>query len=231
MKAVFFDAGGTLVHLDHARIATALTTVLQRRFVADQLVAAEYDGRAAVEAYLAAGNLGTDNGRWSIHFRAMLAGLGVSDAEFDLVAPVIRAQHKEQHLWSSTRPGTAEGLEALAQAGWFVACISNADGHVADLLEAVGLRRHLTFVIDSGAVGLEKPDARIFELALRQADLRAEDAFYVGDVYPVDVVGAQRAGMVPVLLDPLGRYGERGCRTARDVPSLCRELVSLRDAA
>jgi FMN phosphatase YigB (HAD superfamily) len=49
---------------------------------------------------------------------------------------------------------------------------------------------------------------------------------HVGDLFPVDVVGARRAGIEPVLLDPLGRYGDRGCRTAADVPAFCRELVS-----
>jgi FMN phosphatase YigB (HAD superfamily) len=91
--------------------------------------------------------------------------------------------------------------------------------------------RHLRFVVDSGLVAIEKPDPRIFELALRQAGVNAADAFYVGDVYPIDVAGAARVGMVPVLMDPLGRYGDRGCRTARDVPAFCRQLVPLQDAA
>ncbi len=37
--------------------------------------------------------------------------------------------------------------------------------------------------------------------------------------------------LVPVLLDPKGRYGARGCRTAPDVPAFCRELVSAPVAA
>jgi HAD superfamily hydrolase (TIGR01509 family) len=231
VRAVFFDAGGTLVHLDHTRIAATMTKVLGRPFAGDALAAAEYDGRAAVEALMDGKGTGSDTDRWAVHFRAMLGALGVTDAEFAAVGPAIRAEHVAHHLWSVVTPGTAEALESLGRSGWFVACISNADGHVAQRLEAEGLLRHLRFVVDSGAVGMEKPDPRIFELALRQADVRAEDAYYVGDVYPVDIVGAQGVGMVPVLLDPLARYGGRGCRTARDVPSFCRELVPLRDAA
>jgi len=231
VKAVFFDAGGTLIHLDHARIAATMARVLGGPFDPEALAGAEYDGRAAVEALIAGNGTGTDNERWSVHFRAMLGALGVGDAEFAAVAPAIRQEHLEHHLWSVVTPGTADALESLSRGGWVLGCISNADGHVAERLEAEGLLRHLRFVVDSGAVGIEKPDPRIFELALEQAAVRAADAYYVGDVYPIDCVGAQRAGMVPVLLDPLGRYGDRGCRTAPDVASFCRELVPLRDAA
>jgi len=75
------------------------------------------------------------------------------------------------------------------------------------------------------------PDGTATVAALDKAGVDAADAFYVGDVYPIDVVGAARVGMVPVLMDPLGRYGDRGCRTARDVPAFCRQLVPLQDAA
>jgi putative hydrolase of the HAD superfamily len=111
-----------------------------------------------------------------------------------------------------------------------VGCVSNADGTVGRLLAGAGLAGHLEFIVDSGAVGIEKPDPRIFALALERAGVPPADALYVGDLYPVDVVGARRAGIEPVLLDPLGRYGERDCRTARDVPTLCRELVASRPA-
>jgi len=98
---------------------------------------------------------------------------------------------------------------------------------VARLLAGAGFADLLEFVVDSGAVGVEKPDPRIFAIALGLAEARPEEALYVGDLYPVDVVGARRAGIEPVLLDPLGRYADRDCRTARDVPALCRELVAL----
>jgi putative hydrolase of the HAD superfamily len=231
VRAVFFDAGGTLIHMDYARIARAIGAVLGRELEPAAFVAAEYAGRAAVEAAMAAGQLGTDSSRWAIHFRTMLAALGVSDEEFDRVSPAIRAQHAERHLWSVTAPGTADALAELVRRGWLVGCISNADGTVDRLLEATGLLEHLSFVVDSGKVGIEKPDRRIFAMALERAGTPADETYYVGDLYPVDVVGARSAGLVPVLLDPLGRYGGRDCRTARDVPSFCRELVSLEDAA
>jgi FMN phosphatase YigB (HAD superfamily) len=250
VKAVFFDAGGTLVHIDYPRVARVVQEVLGRDLSGADFIAAEYVGRAAIEAGMAKGDLPTDTSRWAVHFRAMLASIGLSDAEFDRVGPFIIAEHKQRHLWSAVFPGTAEGLAALRRAGFLVAVISNADGTVEELLRGVGLCDSLAFVIDSGRVGVEKPDRRIFEIALERTTgqggeeghgrlreatggegISASDCYYVGDIYPIDVVGARNAGMTPVLLDPLGRYGDLGCRTTRNVAEFCRELVSAHAAA
>lgn len=226
LSAVFFDAGGTLVHLDYARVRGALRRTVGRAPSAESLAGAEYAGRAAVEHAMAADPSLGDGARWPVHFAGALASLGFSRAELELAGPEIRAEHGRGNLWSVVQPGAADGLAALRAAGLVVGCISNSDGTVEALLEQVGLAGQLDFVIDSGVVGVEKPDPAIFRLALERAAAAPGAALHVGDLFPVDVVGARRAGIEPVLLDPLGRYGERGCRTARDVPSLCRELVS-----
>ena len=231
MKAVFFDAGGTLVHIDYPRVSTVIRNVLAREVDDDAFVAAEYSGRAAVEAGMARGDLPTDSSRWSVHFRAMLAAMGLNEEEFNKVAPAILAAHHQKHLWSGVFPGTADGLRSLKEAGYTVAVVSNADGTVEELLTAVGLRRYLDFVVDSGKVGVEKPDPRIFEMALSQAGLEPADVYYVGDIYPIDVIGARGVGMTPVLLDPLDRYKAYDCRTISDVPTFCRELVMASRAA
>jgi HAD superfamily hydrolase (TIGR01549 family) len=101
-------------------------------------------------------------------------------------------------------PGTGEALEALLDAGYRLGVISNADGRVEALLQAVGLRDHLEFVVDSAVLGIEKPDPRIFQEGLRLLSLPAEESLYVGDLYPVDVLGAEAVGMQAILLDPAG---------------------------
>jgi putative hydrolase of the HAD superfamily len=59
-------------------------------------------------------------------------------------------------------------------------------------------------VIDSHVVGVEKPDPRIFALALAALDLAAERCLYVGDTVHFDVTGARNAGIHPLHLDPFG---------------------------
>ena len=226
LRAVFFDAGGTLVHPDYERVRTALLASVGRAPAVAALAEAEYAGRAAVEAAMATDPALRDGSRWQVHFTGALASLGFGPDELQRAGPAIRAEHARANLWTRVPEGTAAALRSLRDAGLTVGVISNSDGTVAALLHAVGLDAVLDFVVDSGVVGVEKPDPAIFRLALGRAGVAAAEALFVGDVFAVDVVGARRAGLEAVLLDPLGRYAGRGCRTARDVPALCAELVS-----
>ncbi len=231
LRAVLFDAGGTLIHPDYRRVAAVLERELGRAPGWPAFRAAEYAGRAAVEAMMASANGSKDGDRWIVHFAALLGDLGYTAGEVKRVGPHLVAEHKRANLWTVPETGAREALAALREAGYLVGVVSNADGTVDRLLAGAGLADHLAFVIDSGAVGVEKPDPAIFRLALDRADVAPGEALYVGDVYAVDVVGARRAGIEPVLLDPLGRYADRDCRTTPDVPTLSRELVAARRAA
>jgi len=80
----------------------------------------------------------------------------------------------------------------------------------------------------SGREGVEKPDLRIFELALERLSIGATDAMYVGDNPEFDVVPAATLGMTPVLIDRHGRYPDaEGTRIAdlRELPSLVRAVA------
>ena len=50
-----------------------------------------------------------------------------------------------------------------------------------------------TCVLDSQDLGVEKPDPRLFEIALERSGAARDSTIHVGDIYHVDVVGA-RAG-------------------------------------
>ena len=228
LRAVFFDAGGTLVHVDYARVRRALQQTVGRAPETKALAEAEYAGRAAVEAAMVADAGLRDGDRWQLHFVGALTSLGFTPDELRRAGPEIRAEHERANLWTVVQPGAADALRSLRAAGLTVACISNSNGTVEALLSSVGLGAVLDFVVDSGVVGIEKPDPAIFRLALDRAGAAPSEAMHVGDLFPVDVVGARRAGIEAVLLDPLGRYADRGCRTSPDVPALCRELVSSR---
>ena len=64
-------------------------------------------------------------------------------------------------------------------------------------------------VIDSGAVGVAKPDPGIFTLALNAVGVEAARAVHVGDTVAADVVGARAAGVRPLHLDPYDHCSDR----------------------
>jgi putative hydrolase of the HAD superfamily len=63
-----------------------------------------------------------------------------------------------------------------------------------------GLLDRVDSFLASDTAGYRKPDPRIFALALERAGVAPHEALYVGDSIGNDVVGANRAGMVSVLL-------------------------------
>lgn len=229
--AVFFDAGGTLVHIDHVRVGEAVRRATGRVLDLARFTEAEYAARDHVERAINEGKAPTDRSRWGPFFDAILSCYGIPEEELGAITREIIAEHRRAHIWNRVIPGTAEALAALREAGYVIGCVSNSDGAVEQLLADCGLRRHLAVVVDSGVVGVEKPDPQIFRIALDRTGVEARDAWYVGDIHAIDVVGAQRAGLEPILLDPLGRYADRGCRTSPDVPTLARALVTSRRAA
>jgi putative hydrolase of the HAD superfamily len=156
----------------------------------------------------------------------LLEGLGVSDARtVERVAEWRRTYNPPAGVWSARDPQALEALALVRRSGARAAAISNSNGSALSMLTAVGLGPYLEFVVDSGEVGVEKPNPRIFELALDRAGVAASDAAYIGDFYSIDVRGAGAAGLKPVLLDPGGFWGARDCATAPDLLSAVRLLV------
>ncbi len=72
--------------------------------------------------------------------------------------------------------------------------------HLRSYLPETGLDEYFDAVIISGEVGTRKPAARIFEIALEQTGLLAEQVVFIGDSPADDVAGAEAAGIKPILI-------------------------------
>jgi putative hydrolase of the HAD superfamily len=75
-------------------------------------------------------------------------------------------------------------------------------------------------LVDSGDVGVDKPDPRIFHIALDALGVTADRAWYVGDTPLIDVVGARRAGVHPFVMDPFGVHERPDFDVVRDLYEL-----------
>ncbi|KAJ1908993.1 Haloacid dehalogenase-like hydrolase domain-containing protein 3, partial [Coemansia sp. S17] len=79
--------------------------------------------------------------------------------------------------------------------------ISNMDETAESILRSLGIRRYFDFVLTSINVGIEKPDPRIFEMALGAVNVRPYDALHVGDSERLDYLPARSVGMEARLVD------------------------------
>lgn len=182
----------------------------------ETFVDAELRAREALHASVVDGHRGTEPEVWARYFEALFLLSGVPPAAREAVSEGIRREHDSGHLWTCAAPGAIDTLVALAGAGYRLGVVSNADGRMERALEQAGVRAHVEFVIDSEVVGVEKPDRGIFEAGCAAMGLPAEACVYVGDLYPVDYLGARAAGLEAVLVDPLGVHAHR----AETVPAL-----------
>ncbi len=69
-----------------------------------------------------------------------------------------------------------------------------------------------------------KPDPRIFTIALDAMGIHADRAWYVGDMPGIDVVGARRAGLRPVLMDPLGLHHDADYDRVESLTALAERI-------
>ncbi len=208
LRAVLFDAGNTLVYVDPRRMCELFAAegvdVDETTFLD-----AEMEARRTLHDGIARGASGTEPELWRRYFSTLFTVSGVGEDAFERVSERVREEHRRSHLWTHAVEGTRGVLGALLDDGYRLAVISNADGRVEDVLVRTELRDRFEFVIDSEVVGVEKPDPAIFLEACRRLELPPEACLYVGDLYPVDYVGATSAGLRGVLIDPLGLYEGR----------------------
>ena len=109
-------------------------------------------------------------------------------------------------FWDAAAPGApANGIEAfldyLKDEGIRSGVVSNLSYSGAQLKERIVSlisSNELESVISSADYVFRKPNRRIFELALKKAELKAEQVWFVGDQYRCDIYGAIDAGMFPV---------------------------------
>ncbi|MFN8026562.1 MAG: HAD hydrolase-like protein [Acidimicrobiia bacterium] len=213
--AVLLDAGGVFLLPDHDRIAGAFERA-EVPVDRSRLDDAHYAGAAWFTTELEAE--ADWNACWSLYLDGYVEFLDVpEDARADLHHH-LDSEFADAGLWTRVAPGCRDGLRELAATGVRLGMVSNADGLMAQRLGELellqvgpGVGVEVECVIDSGAVGVLKPDPRIFRLALDAMGIdddavAAGRVWYVGDMPGIDVVGAWRAGLRPFLVDPLGLH-------------------------
>lgn len=211
IDAVLLDAGGVIIVPDPVGIAGALrphgTTV-----EVDDLIRAHY---VAMRAH--AGSDHDGEGAWRDYLAAYVGAAGVPDeGRAAGVAAFVRVFG--HHAWRFPLLETIAAMERLRALGLPLGVVSNAVGQVEGVLRNVSACQvgpgggvPVEIVVDSGVVGVEKPDPAVFAPALAvlaEREISPDRTAYVGDSLRYDVLGARNAGLVPMLLDPYDLHAD-----------------------
>ena len=193
LRAVLFDIGGTLLSED------------------------SYDLPAAVRAALSIPAVDRNALRkeaWTKELSEWVAGVLERGHTDESLTTWIRQRvpagdqtvvlsEVEDRMWAagvrmSAIPGAQEALQAVLDAGFRCAAISNtifSARRMSAALTEAGIEAPLEFLLSSADLGRAKPEPRIFELALDRLGVPAEETVYVGDSWKNDVRGALEAGL------------------------------------
>lgn len=142
-------------------------------------------------------------GFWVNFAKRRLIALGLPEARAIELAPQV-----SDHMDKSYKPNVHVPEEAfpllnyLKDEKYILGVVSNRDDPFHDELSNLNLAHYFKFTLAGGEVGSFKPEPRIFERALELSGTSAAETMYVGDNYFADIVGALRAGLIPVHYDP-----------------------------
>lgn len=126
--------------------------------------------------------------------------------EYFNINPIVSKEQLEKVFWDAASPGTPtinilEFLKYLKNNNIRVGVISNisfSGEALSKRIKEFFPNNSFEFILATSEYIFRKPHKRIFELALRKANLRAEDVWYCGDNAVCDVDGAKSMGITPV---------------------------------
>ncbi|MEZ4226017.1 MAG: HAD family hydrolase [Polyangiaceae bacterium] len=197
--AITFDFGQTLAELDYA--------FLVHRLEERDLRLEETDLRAgAADAWSAYGeakrSAATGFAAWSSFMRSLLVSAGCPQPALAPTVDWLWSEQPRRNLWRRPIPGMFELAQELGQRGARVGILSNSEGHLAELVEELGKREAFLDITDSGKLGIEKPDPRIFRHAAERLQVEVHQICHIGDSWEADVRGALDAGCRAVYFSP-----------------------------
>jgi putative hydrolase of the HAD superfamily len=228
------DAGNTVVFLDHARLAALLREATGLVVAPEILVRTEGEAKRLAES-----NELFDCG-WSFEDRpstpawgkmvgTIVLRAGLDPARVSALLDAAWIDHARKNLWCKVPDGFDAALDQLRAAGVKVAIISNSEGMLERLFRELGVLHHFDVVVDSGKVGFEKPDPRIFHVAFDALSIGPDRTLHLGDVFATDVLGARAAGCRHALIDPHGHYEGRHAGVPR-VPGAVEVALAIAGA-
>jgi putative hydrolase of the HAD superfamily len=223
VETIFLDAGGVLACPNWERV-TALLAGHGIEVDARALAAADHLAKFQIDegAYI---GISTDRDRWRRYFELVFAHAAIRpDARLDIAIDAMRAYHNAHNLWETVPDEVRPALARMRKLGLCLAVVSNANGTVADAFERMGLSEHVDMIIDSHYEGVEKPDPRLFQIALERAGGQRDMTVHLGDLFHVDVLGARAAGIRAVLLDAASLYQGYDCQRVGSLTEFVDQL-------
>jgi putative hydrolase of the HAD superfamily len=205
-EAIIFDLGSTLVHFEGdmleaiSRSITTLTVSLNQSGLDLEWQAFKHDFLHELDKYRAERDSQFVEYTTAYILRTYLSALGYPRVPEEVVRKALVDMYAvTQEHWRVEKDAQPT-LNALQERGYRLGIISNAadDADVQTLIDEANIRLYFDFIISSAALGIRKPDERIFQNALNRWRLKPQQVAMVGDTLEADILGARRADIFAI---------------------------------
>jgi putative hydrolase of the HAD superfamily len=213
IKAVFFDAADTLFYINGGLGNVYSSVAAKYGSTPDpKLIKAAFSNAFNSAAPLVFGELTSEDRMlsekkwWYRVVENVFEDVGMFDefdSYFEELFEVFR--HGAWKLF----PETQDVLTSLERRGFKLGLISNFDTRVYDVCQMLGIYKYFKSFVISSEAGFAKPSPQIFEIALNEQGVLAEESIHIGDSIEHDILGAKSLGINAVLLDREGKYRHR----------------------
>lgn len=164
----------------------------------------------------------SDPDDWWAHLATVLAAavrrLGVPPRPAADAASRVRYQFTDPASWRLF-DDTKAALDQLADLGWRHVVVSNHVPELPQILASLGLDGCFADVVNSAAIGYEKPHPMAFRIAMERAG-QPECAWMVGDNPVADIAGATAVGLPAILVRTRPRDGGRHVTSLNEVAGI-----------
>ena len=205
LKAIFFDAVGTLFYLTK--------TVGDHYALVGEEVGLKLDAKKLDAAFYSAWNQmplrdpidsprENDDKDWWRELADLVlreAAPEITELDRDNFFEVAYEHFAEAGVWE-LYPEVIDVLKQL-RPRFRLAVVSNFDGRLRVILERLGISKYFGHVFVSSEIGADKPDPEIFRRALKFLDLQPNHVLHVGDDPNRDWKAAIAAGLSIFKLD------------------------------
>jgi putative hydrolase of the HAD superfamily len=230
VRAVFFDAVGTLFHPEPS-VSVAYHNTGQRFGSLrdrDTIRAGFATAFARQEAFDRTQNYRTSEEREVQRWRNIVAEVlpDMNDAEAGF-------QELYRHFGLSSawrvEADAAAVVARLLDRGFRLGVASNFDHRLVDVVAGFSELARVRPLIVSSQVGHRKPALDFFQAVCASVDLRPEEILFVGDDFENDFLGAQAAGLKALLLDPVERWAVPAGARLRRLSELLEKIDTRED--
>jgi HAD superfamily hydrolase (TIGR01662 family) len=206
IKVIFFDLGSTLIYSKnpwlpiYKKADLALATSLSLSGIKINRTAFHTRVGGFLSSYYE--NFIKDNiekTSFSV-LREILVKKGIKNIPDENLRSALKAMYAvTQQNWYLEEDAIST-LKSLKSRGYHLGLISNTsdDANVQEIVDRWGIRLYFEFIITSAALGIRKPDPRIFKVALDYFDVQPQAAVMVGDMLNADVLGANQIGIYSI---------------------------------